>query len=82
MYIRAGACPPSHAVRSVTLSFKMDPNSLFYVAATLKIVPEKVDEVLAGFNELAGLVEANEPGCLSYQVFYSEADSEVAVFEM
>lgn len=60
----------------------LDPNALFYVAAQIPIVPEKLDEVLKGFTELAGLVEANEPGCLSYQVFHSEADNEIAVFEM
>jgi quinol monooxygenase YgiN len=27
-------------------------------------------------------VEANEPGCLSYQYFYNEAEDEFAVFEM
>jgi quinol monooxygenase YgiN len=27
-------------------------------------------------------VEANEPGCLSYQYFYSAADDEIEVFEM
>lgn len=31
---------------------------------------------------MAAQVEANEPGCLSYQYFYSEADDEVEVFEM
>jgi hypothetical protein len=33
-------------------------------------------------SELAAEVEKNEPGCISYQFFYNEADSEFAVFEM
>ena len=31
------------------------------------------EQVIAGFNELASAVEANEPGCLSYQFFLNES---------
>jgi len=33
-------------------------------------------------GELTAAVEENEPGALAFQYFYSEADDEVAVFEM
>lgn len=60
----------------------MDANSLFYVAATIPVKEGKLDEVVAGFTELAKAVEDNEPGCLSYQVFHDKENNEIAVFEM
>jgi quinol monooxygenase YgiN len=39
-------------------------------------------QILTGFAELAAKVEANEPGALSYQYFYNEAENEIEVFEM
>ncbi|KIW01223.1 uncharacterized protein PV09_07267 [Verruconis gallopava] len=60
----------------------LDPNSLVYVVAQLKVAPGKLDEVLGGFTEMASKVEAGEPGCLSYQYFYNEKDGELAVFEI
>jgi len=57
-------------------------DNFVYVVARIKPAEGKVEEVEAGLAELAGLVEKNEPGAISYQFFYNEAESEFAVFEI
>ncbi|KAE9989499.1 hypothetical protein EG327_002622 [Venturia inaequalis] len=59
-----------------------DPNSLVYVVAQIKPAEGKAEEVLEGLALLAKAVEENEPGCLSYQFFFSKEDYEIEVFEI
>jgi hypothetical protein len=50
VYIKAKTCPRSACWRDIRsyrkiIRMSLDPNALFYVAATIKVVPEKLDEV-------------------------------------
>lgn len=75
-----------------------DPNSFVYVVAQIKpaegkaeevplglficVIATNIEKLLEGMAVLAGEVEKNEPGCLSYQFFFSEKEYEIQVFEM
>ena len=44
------------------------------VIATLRIQPDKTGEFEAFFTELAAQVNANEPGCIAYQLTKSRTE--------
>ena len=49
--------------------------------ATLTAKEGAVDDLLAVGQELAAAVAANEPGCLSYEVFKGEEDNTIVFIE-
>ena len=52
------------------------------IIATIKIQPGKNAEFEAAFGELQAATKANEPGCLQYDLFKSQAEPETYyVFE-
>jgi len=47
-----------------------------------EIVPGKLDDVKAGFEELADFVEGNEPRAISYTVFFDANETVVTVVQV
>ncbi|QDS73830.1 hypothetical protein FKW77_006391 [Venturia effusa] len=59
-----------------------DPNSFIYVLAQIKPAEGKAEEILEIMATVAKAVEEDEPGCLSYQFFFSKEEYEIEVFEV
>jgi len=49
------------------------------VVATMKVAPGKEADFEAAFGKLAAQVQANEPGCLQYDLFRSKKDGSTFV---
>ncbi|HJR18177.1 MAG TPA: antibiotic biosynthesis monooxygenase [Actinomycetota bacterium] len=47
-----------------------------------EILPEKLEEAKSAFKELAAFVEANEPGTISYNVFFNTTETVVTVVQV
>jgi len=46
-----------------------------------EVVPGKLEDVKAGFKELAAFVEANEPRAIAYNVFFNDDETVVTVVQ-
>jgi len=57
------------------------PEPLVFIDVS-EINPGKLEDVKAGFSELAGFVEANEPRVISYNVFFNADQTVVTVVQV